>query len=216
MPAVDREARHTSGMTSRMLLTYLELESGRAAVDEVLRKCGVADLEDELRDENYWFGFDLKMRMFDAAAEVLGDPYVARHLGERSTDLNVGATLKMAVRAFGSPRAVYKNIVGTSGKFNTAHRFAVEELGATRARLTYTDVTGTGYHHHDCQLNLGLLSVVPVLFGQPPAHVEHEVCAVHGAEQCVYELSWGGSLSGLLGMAPRSRRHCSRSRRWCR
>src|SRR2546421_583937 len=78
------EAHETSGMTSRLILAYLEHRGGRAAVDRVLELCGLEDAEPDLRDEGHWFSFATKVRLLIAASEVLDDPQVARHLGERA------------------------------------------------------------------------------------------------------------------------------------
>jgi hypothetical protein len=42
-------------MTSRLLLAYLEREGGRAAVEEVLGRCGLREHEAFLQDERSWF-----------------------------------------------------------------------------------------------------------------------------------------------------------------
>jgi hypothetical protein len=93
------EAHETSGMTSRLILAYLEHRGGRPAVDRVLELCGLEDAEPDLRDEGHWFSFATKVRLLIAASEVLDDPQVARHLGERAIDLNVGEALKLTLRA---------------------------------------------------------------------------------------------------------------------
>src|SRR5437763_1324206 len=80
-PLGDREARETSGMTSRLMLAYAERVGGREAVDAVLQRAGMADYEAELRDENTWFSFATKVRLFQALAEVLDDPAATRRAG---------------------------------------------------------------------------------------------------------------------------------------
>ena len=47
------ERRETSGVTSRLILSYVERERGRAGVDRLLAIAGLADDEDLLRDENH-------------------------------------------------------------------------------------------------------------------------------------------------------------------
>ena len=43
---------------------------------------------------------------------------------------------------------------------------------------------------HACEYTIGLLTQIPVLFGQPPATVRHDVCQVRGAEACLYAVTW--------------------------
>ncbi|HEY1595275.1 MAG TPA: HD domain-containing phosphohydrolase [Thermoleophilaceae bacterium] len=189
------EPRETNGMTSRLILAYVERRGGRAAVERVLELCGLEEAEADLRDEGHWFAFATKVRLFIAASEVLDDPFVARHVGECAMDLNVGEALKLALRALGSPRLVYENVVRANGKFTTTARMDLLDSGPSHARVAYVDVTGTPYHPLDCQYNQGMLSCVPALFGLPLARVSHPVCAGDGGESCVYDVTWesGGS-----------------------
>jgi diguanylate cyclase (GGDEF)-like protein/putative nucleotidyltransferase with HDIG domain len=201
----EDERPETSGMTSRLILAYVERRGGRAALDRVLELCGLVEAEGDLRDEGHWFSFATKIRLFQTAAEVLDDPNVARHLGESAIELNVGEALKLTLRALGSPRLVYENIVRANGKFTTTARMDLLEASSTHARIAYVDITGTPFHPLDCQYNQGMLSCVPALFGLPLARVSHPVCAGDGGEACVYDLSWdsGGSYvrSGLAALA---------------
>jgi diguanylate cyclase (GGDEF)-like protein len=184
------ERRHTSGLTSRLILAYVQRQKGRDGVREVLRRCGLEDAQERLQDENYWFDFDTKIRLFEAASAVLDDPDVALHIGGAALDLNVAPSVKVALRAFGSPRLIYANIVRASAKFTWAHRWDVLENGSGHASLRYSDAAGVGYHRFDCQYNRGLLSCVPQMFGLPAADVGHERCAVDGADACVYDVRW--------------------------
>jgi len=204
----SEEPRETSGMTSRLILAYVEHRGGRAALDEVLALGGLTDAEADLRNESHWFSFATKIRLLMAAAEVLDDPQVARHLGECAIELNVGEALKLTLRALGSPRLVYENVVRANGKFTTTARMDLLESSSTHARIAYVDVTGTPFHPLDCQYNQGMLSCVPALFGLPVARVSHPVCAGDGGESCVYDVTWdsGGSyvrfaLGSLAGSA---------------
>ncbi|HEX6458684.1 MAG TPA: HD domain-containing phosphohydrolase [Thermoleophilaceae bacterium] len=188
--AWEDEPQETSGMTSRLILAYVEQRGGRAALERVLELCGLTEAEADLRNEGHWFSFATKVRLFEAAAEVLDDPQVARHLGERAIDLNVGEALKLTLRALGSPRLVYENIIRANGKFTATARMELLESSSSHARIAYVDVTGTPHHPLDCQYNQGMLSCVPALFGLPLARVSHPLCRGDGEEACVYDVSW--------------------------
>src|SRR3954469_23165221 len=206
----DMEPRETSGLTSRLVLTYVERRGGREAVEKVLEKCGLTHVEADLMDERHWFSFATKVRLFEAAAEVLDDPHVTRSMGEIAIDLNVGEGLKVTLRALGSPRLVYENIVRANGRFSTTARMDLLEVSSSHAHIAYVDVTGTPFHPLDCQYNIGMLSCVPQLFGLPLARVGHPICAGDGGESCVYDVSWEsggaylrfalGSLAGCAAM----------------
>jgi diguanylate cyclase (GGDEF)-like protein/putative nucleotidyltransferase with HDIG domain len=191
------EARETSGMTSKLVLAYAEKQDGPEAVEQILRRCGLEGREDELRDEGSWFSFAAKIRLFEAAAEVLDDPHVMRRVGESALDLSVGEGLKAALRSLGTPGLVYRNVVRANAKFNTVQGMELVEIGRDHARVRFTDLAGVGFHQLDCDYTAGLLSCVPVLFGQPMGRISHPVCGVTGAEACVYDITWSTHFSPL-------------------
>src|SRR5919112_1640661 len=88
------EPRQTAGVTTRLILDYVERERGREAVDAVLRASGQSGREAQLRDENHWSSYATKIALLEAAAEVLDDPLAARHVGAASMDLNVATGIK--------------------------------------------------------------------------------------------------------------------------
>jgi diguanylate cyclase (GGDEF)-like protein len=185
-----------SGLTSRLILSYVEREGGRDAVDRVLAMTGMTQREAEMRDENSWFSFDQKIALWSATCEVLGDPRAALHGGAAALELSVAEGLKRALRALGSPELVFRNVVRANAKFNWSHKLESEPLGPQRMRLRYIDLCGIGYHRLDCDYTAGLLSVIPQLFGLPAAKVTHDLCGSEGAECCEFEVSWAPGLHG--------------------
>ncbi|MEA2450140.1 MAG: hypothetical protein QOG63_2072, partial [Thermoleophilaceae bacterium] len=191
------EPRETGGVTTRLVLDYVQREGGREAVARVLGAAGQSGREELLRDENHWSAYATKIAMLEAAAEVLGDPLAARHIGEAGMDFNVAPALVISLRALGSLRLLYKNIARTNSKFTTTHRMEALEVGAHHARIAYTDVSGTGYHRSDCELNIGFLGCAPTVFGLPLARVSHPICARDGGDTCVYDIRWQPGASRL-------------------
>jgi diguanylate cyclase (GGDEF)-like protein len=185
-------ARDTSGLTSKLVLEYVERVGGRDAVQEVLERAGAPEGEAWLRDENSWFPYALKIRLFEATAEVLDDPQAMRHVGESALESSVGQGFKLALRALGSPRLVYQNIVRANARFTRTHAMELLDLRNDFARIRFVDLIRTEFAPLDCQYNVGMLSTVPGLFGLPRAKVTHPECAGDGDESCVYELSWDG------------------------
>lgn len=191
----------TSGLTSRLILSYVERERGRAGVDALVRAADLGVPEERLRDEAFWFDFQTKVALFEAAKEVLEDQHAPRHIGAAAFEINVFPGLKLALRAIGSPRMVYGQIPRIARKFTWAHAFEILELSDAFARMVYSDVADVGYHEVDCDYNLGILSSVATIFERRPAQVRHFECALRGASSCVYDLSWEGPSTVLRHVA---------------
>jgi len=191
IPSPVDARRETNGITSRLLLLYIEEVGGADAVDRVLARCGMTGRRDDLLDENHWFSYDAKIALFEAAAEELEDPNVMLNAASRALELNVGGGLKLGLRALGSPRLVYQNIVRANAKFSGSHSMELLDVGPRHAVISYSDLTPERrYHELDCQYNRGMLACVPELFGLGPAHVEHRTCGCAGGPACVYNLRW--------------------------
>lgn len=209
-----------SGLTSGLILTYVEREAGGQAAKQVLAGAGLAHDEVQLRDENHWFSYETKLALWAAAEEVLGDHHVAQHVGEAALDLSVAAGLKRTLRALGSPGFVYGNVVRANAKFNWAHQLVVLDSASEHVRMRYTDLAGVGYHRYDCEYTTGLLAMVPQLFGLPLARVVQPVCGARGDSCCEFEVRWstgtqdsGAPPSGSPSPAPYSRESVLRSTR---
>lgn len=192
-----RRAHAGSGVTSGLILSYVERLAGRDGVERTLALAGLAGREQEFRDEDTWFSFETKIALWDAAIAVTGEPRLPERVGESVLDFTVALGLKRALRALGSPDFVYRNVVRANSKFNWAHTLDVQLRDRGRVRLVYRDVAGVGYHRHDCEYAIGLLRAVPQLFGLPAARVLHGACGARGAQHCEFDIHWSDGAQGL-------------------
>jgi diguanylate cyclase (GGDEF)-like protein len=192
-----RRAHAGSGLTSGLILAYVERETGREGLNEMLARAGLSDREQELRDENCWFSFDTKITLWKAAEAVTGDKRVAERVGESALELSVALGLKRALRALGSPGFVYRNVARANSKFNWAHTLTAVGGEGDRVRLEYLDVSGVGYQHYDCDYTIGLLRTVPQLFGLPAARIAHPLCGARGDDHCEFDVRWVGDLQRI-------------------
>src|ERR1700681_5110270 len=90
------QARETSGVTSALLLAYLDRMGGPDAVAAVLRRCGLSGCEAELRDENCWFAWQTKITLFETTAQVLDRPDFLLDMAAMALDMKVARGLKVA------------------------------------------------------------------------------------------------------------------------
>ncbi len=180
----------TSGITTAILLSYVESRGGRAAVQRVLELSGLLGRESELRDESTWWTYIQKQALMEAVTHVLEDPHATRRAGAYALQTGVGSTLKAALRAFGSPELAYTNVARSNQKVSRNSRMEVLMVGNGCATLSHHQVVDVRNTKVDCLYNQGLLGVLPELFGLAPARVTHTQCALDGADSCIYDVRW--------------------------
>src|SRR2546423_6118913 len=116
-----------------LTVRYVREKAGDDGVRRVLALAGeertAADLEDECR----WSTYEQKIALWEAAARVLDDPLVSRHIGESALHHSVGASLRVLLRTLGSPRLVLSNIAKASPKFSTVASMEAVEVGRSSA-----------------------------------------------------------------------------------
>jgi diguanylate cyclase (GGDEF)-like protein len=173
-----------------LIVQYVRRVAGTHAVDEVIRRSGVEATLADLEDERRWWTYDDKVALWQAAADVLGDPIVSRHMGETVLDTRVGTPLRLILRGFGSPRMVLANVAKVCPKFSTVATMRATEHSRRHIVVTYELHDGKTPHRLDCEANIGLMSAAGPLFGLPLLDVEHPECQVDGAPRCTYVVRW--------------------------
>jgi diguanylate cyclase (GGDEF)-like protein len=172
------------------VLLYTEVHRGLPGVAELLRRADLPWTLDELRDQTRWFSYDTRLRVYRAAAEVFDDPDITFRIGAAAMRSGMAHSLVLLLRALGSPRAVYRQLPRAAAKFITTSRTEVVELGATSATIRLTLADGLPHDVLDCRYGQGMTSIVPTVFGLPPAEIVESVCAADGGRTCTYRLTW--------------------------
>jgi diguanylate cyclase (GGDEF)-like protein len=190
VPVELQEPRETAGTTTRLIIDHVRRHGGEPAVQRLLAEAGETRPLSVLEDEGNWMSYDAKIRLFEAAARVTGQADVARRVGEGALASSVGGSLKLLIGLVGSPAQVARGIARANSKFSTAADMTALTTGPTSAIIRYRVHDRYRPSFHDCEYTLGLLTQIPVLFGQPPATVQHDVCQVRGADACLYALTW--------------------------
>src|SRR2546421_7311645 len=157
---MDPSARHTAGITTRLAVRYVRARAGDEGVRRTLELAGESRAPEELEDERTWSTYDQTILLLEAAARVLGDPHVSRHMGETAVSEQVGGALKMLLRALGSPGPVLRRIAQTASKFMTVCTMEAPEVGTNHAVITYRLHEGLTPNRLDCEYNMGLLTQV--------------------------------------------------------
>ena len=189
-PVAPKEARDSSNLTMALIIGYMRDRGGDAAVDRMLELAGESRPLADLLDERRWSSYEQKIRLFEAAVAVLGDPDTPRRIGATVLQQQTGTALRLMLRALGSPASVCRSVAKASAKFST--NYTCEAVSVGREGAVISNRLHDGYEPNivDCQYTVGLLSQIPALFGLEPAAVLHEECQVRGAPACIYALKW--------------------------
>lgn len=179
-----------------------------------LGEAGLAEAAAWLPDE------DAIRRMF-AAADT--DPAQARSVGHR---LIAPDATGLALYGLGlaTPEKAYRRIQALFPRERVGSRWSVDEIAPGSARIAYhappseaevdriskAGRATAGAHRGEtslCALRIGMLEVVPGLFGLLPARVTEISCLARGADACRYEIRWernsihGALIGGGVGLA---------------
>jgi diguanylate cyclase (GGDEF)-like protein len=184
------EARETSGATTGGLLRYVRAVAGDDAVERVLDLSGLPYSAEQLDDQATWWSYDTRIRLFEAATEVVGDPRLMFRVGAAALQSGLAHSIVILLRAMGTPRQVFRQLPRAVAKFSTTSTMEIVESGATSATIRLTLHPGFEHSRLDCIYAQGLLTTVPTVFGLPPAEIEHDECESDGAPSCVYRLTW--------------------------
>ncbi|MCL3862764.1 bifunctional diguanylate cyclase/phosphodiesterase [Actinotalea sp. K2] len=190
MATTTAEPRETSGATTTLLLRYVRAQGGQGAVEKVLARAGVAHLAGDLEQMSHWVGYDTRIRLFEAATEVLDDPGAMFGVGSQAIRHGGSNHVVGLVRAIGSPREIFRQLPRVVARFTTTSTITAVECRSTSAVLHSQLAEGYRHSRLDCSYGQGLIAAVPVLFGLPPAVVVHDECEADGYPACVYRVTW--------------------------
>ncbi|MEX2550963.1 MAG: sensor domain-containing diguanylate cyclase [Nitriliruptoraceae bacterium] len=186
--AEDR--RDTAGVTTRLIVVYIRRALGEDALEGLLTRAGEHRSVATLEDEATWSTYEEKIALFEAAAELTGDPLVARRIGASVLTEQFGRALLFLIGALGSPERVLRSVARANAKFSASATMRCLETSPDRGTVAYRLHEPRIPSRHDCLYNEGVLSQIPAVFGLPPAEVAHPSCQVDGAAECVYVVRW--------------------------
>ena len=186
----DPRARETSGATTTLLLNQVHDRGGDDAVRRVVERARVPFSVSDLDDPGLWIGYHARIRLFEAAVEVLDDPRFPFDMGAHALANGMNASVVLMLKALGSPAQVYRQLPRSVPKFSTTSTMEVVDAGSDHATLRYTLHEGYPHSRLDCAYARGLISVVPEVFGLPRADVVHPQCQADGHPSCIYQVRW--------------------------
>jgi len=187
----DRSSPGTSTGITRSLLRVVLDEAGSDGIERVLLQAGLAHRRESLLSADERIPYPEKLRVFDAAARVVGDPRIGLRLGAASMQDEAMEPWRRLAREKGSPEAAFRAVSPFSTRFDSATLLKCWWAVEGSASLSWKVLPPYRPNRVDCDAQMSYLAHVPVVFGFAPATVTHGyACQVAGAAECRYEVTW--------------------------
>ena len=172
--------------------------AGENALPALLEIAGSERTLPFLEDNSNWISLSESVALFEAAAQVTGDPAIARHVGEDAVRQYAGTQVATVLRSLGSPEELLRQITVVAAKFSTISVIEIAELAPGRAVVHRTTRPPLPSPRVLCDWACGLLSAAPMLYGVPPAIVHETECQSRGDDQCVMEVAWDDAIAARV------------------
>lgn len=208
MHKTSREVPGSSTVKTRVLLQVVAGQAGPEGVKRVLQRAGLSDQREQLQSLGERVAYPDKIRLFEAAADELGDPRIGLRVGPAFLRDPALEPWRKLGRAAGSPAAAFRGVSQFSTRFDSATVLTCDRVDEGSASLTWRVLPPNKPSRVDCDNHIGFLSQIPVMFGLPPARVDHgDACQLNGAAECIYDVAWTvpmrQRLRGMLGKPER-------------
>jgi len=187
--------RHNSCINTKAVIDYVEerdpLLVGPLLKDLSQRLDGVTDVKKFLSDPNNWVSSDILILLYERTKELLGNEDVVFDIGFDSVaKRRLGYIQRILFFAFRSHARTLRRLQSLNDKFNRNKEVQLAELtrdGAVARLKWFRDIPMT---RDFCLMNRGVYTAVPVVWNEPPLHLEERKCYFQGDEYCEYHLSW--------------------------
>lgn len=199
-------APEVSVRATSTLLLYFEHRYGAERLARLWREQGFSLGLDYMRTPTNYVSLYFLERVAAALRDASGDSKFMREAGLFTASPQALGFVFYMLRAFGSPKACYKQTIDFSPSYNRVGAFTVDLLEHKRLKLSYRSSIPER-SRNICELRMGQFASFPTIWGLAPADVRETECQVQGGEACRYHLTWtdpptmwGHYLGLLLGM----------------
>ncbi|WP_180142694.1 ATP-binding protein [Desulfoluna butyratoxydans] len=149
----------------------------------------------EIDDPGHWFTQDQCDKYYFSLMDMCGSPEFAREAGRyiiRSKEMWV---VRQFILGMVSPSAFFSTIERNYCKVSRGVHATAHLTGKESAEMTCRPAPGTAIKPYQCDVCVGILEAVGLLFTNAFAHVKHTECIHKGGEACRFEVTWSAAPS---------------------
>lgn len=144
--------------------------------------------EAELRDPAGWVSSARAEAIVDGLISATGDPELMERASLRMFTGSYLGLLKPAMQFFGNLEALFTQFPRSALRWNKCGEWEIHSHGPGHVDLSYASTLEAS--RAMCRGRGAQLAALPILFGIPPAAVEHSECMHEGAPHCRYLVRW--------------------------
>ena len=187
--------RHNNCINTKAVIDYVE-ERDPLLVEPLLKGLsqqldGVTNSKEFLCDPNNWVSSHILILLYQRVKELLGKEDVVFDIGFDSVaKRRLGYIQRVLFFAFRNHGRTLRRLQSLNDKFNRNKEVQLAELnrdGAVVRLKWFRDIPMT---RDFCLMNRGVYTAVPVVWNEPPLHLEERKCYFQGDDYCEYHLSW--------------------------
>ncbi|MFO7665855.1 MAG: PAS domain S-box protein [Desulfobacterales bacterium] len=144
----------------------------------------------KLEDVGHWLTQTQVDRFYEFLVKTVGDPDLARKVGQSATISKAGGVLSQYTLGFMTPSGAYTFLGKLYPHASRGSSIETRILGPNRVEVVAVQNPGVTEKPYQCENRLGTFEGIAKLFTNELARIEHTTCMHISGDRCIYDITW--------------------------
>ncbi|MBU0543992.1 MAG: PAS domain S-box protein [Proteobacteria bacterium] len=144
----------------------------------------------QLEDEGHWLTQTQVDRFYEILVKTVGDPDLARKVGQFASLSKAGGTLSQYTLGFMTPSAAYTFLGKLYPHMSRGSSLETRNIGSNKVEVIAVQNPGVTEKPYQCKNRLGTFEGIAKLFTNELARIEHTTCMHISGDRCIYNITW--------------------------
>jgi PAS domain S-box-containing protein len=149
----------------------------------------------QIEDEGHWLTQLQVDRFYEILVKTLGDPDIARNVGQYTPFSKAAGTLSQYTLGFMTPSAAYAFLSKLYSHMSRGSSLETRSLGPCQFEVVAVQNPGVTEKPYQCENRRGVFEGIAKLFTNKLAQIEHDTCMHISGDRCIYRIRWEESPS---------------------
>ncbi len=172
----------------KLCLDYFSKQYPGIDVDLIINRTGIKIYE--IEDPGHWFSQKQTDDIFYILAELSKDDEFYREAGRFIALSDALGTMKQFMLGLISPLPLYGSMDTVYAKMSRGIYITTNKVSDSEINLTATSSKDADTKKYQCEVTIGVLEALPLLFASDYATVTHDKCIHNGDDECVFNVQW--------------------------